>query len=73
MGLLYFVLILSLCVLIAEALRESKREMTNATRGIYIYIVIISKKLTFNYIEESSSSIIIAVYVFSIFVDCYGS
>lgn len=37
MGLLYFVLILSLCVLIAEALRESKREMTNATRGIYIY------------------------------------
>ena len=40
---------------------------------VYIYIVIISKKLTFNYIEESSSSIIIAVYVFSLFVDCYGS
>ena len=72
MGLLYFVLIMSLCVLIAEALRESKREMTNATRGIYIYCYYF-QKLTFNYIEESSSSIIIAVSVFSIFVDCYGS
>jgi hypothetical protein len=47
-------------MLIAEALRESKREMTNATRGTFIIIIIFI--FTFNYKkrnwhnEESSSS-----------------
>ena len=49
-------------MLIAEALRESKREMTNATRGTFIIIIIIIIIFTFNYKkrnwhnEESSSS-----------------